>query len=76
MADSWAIVPQGQRQTTELAANGTGFVNVWEITFRVTSGPATGTTGVYRIPADLYNATNVAAGIQAQVDALNEVAGL
>lgn len=76
MADSWAIVPQGQRQTTELAADGRGFVNVWEITYRVTAGHAAGTTGTFRIPADLYNATNVAAGIQAQVDALNEVAGL
>lgn len=76
MADTWVIVPQGQRQTTQLAANGTGFVNIWEITYRVTGGPATGTQGVFRIPADLYTADNVKAGIQAAVDNLNAVASL
>ncbi|MGH3572322.1 MAG: hypothetical protein ACRDUW_10905 [Pseudonocardiaceae bacterium] len=76
MADTWVIVPQGQRQTTELATNGTGFIQTWEITFRITAGPASGTTGVFRIPADLYNTVNVQSGIQAQVDQLNEIAGL
>jgi len=76
MADMWVVVPQGQRQTTELAPNGTGFVSVWEITYRVTSGPAAGTVGTFRIPADLYTADAVRDGIDAAVAALHDVASL
>jgi hypothetical protein len=74
MADTWIIT--GQRQTTTLAGNGNGFVDIWEITFRITGGPAQGSNGTFRIPADLYNVDNVRAGVQAQADQMSGVAGL
>ncbi len=76
MAAQWSIVPQGQRLTVELSPGGTGFVNVWEITFRVTDGPASGTTSSVRIPAEQYNAESVKAAIDALVGHMNAVAGL
>lgn len=76
MADTWHIVSNGQRQITQLAPNGTGFVDVVEITYQIDSGPATGNTFTARIPAALYNADYVAKTIQGQVDLHNSIAGL
>lgn len=76
MADTWTIVPQGQRLSTELSPAGTGFRDVWEVTYEVTSGPAVGTHGTVRIPADLYNAETVTEAVDAAVASLNDVAGL
>lgn len=76
MADMWHILPQGQRQSTQLAPTGVGFADVWEITFQVDSGPATGTIGTVRVPVDLYTPDNVRDTINAQVAALDAVAGL
>lgn len=76
MADTWRIVPQGQRQTTELSPAGTGFRDVWEVTYEVTSGDAAGTTGIVRVPAETYSAETVSAAIEEQVEHLHNVAGL
>lgn len=76
MADSYVVVPQGQRLSTELSPAGTGFRDVWEVTYEVTEGPAKGTTGTVKIPADLYNAETVHEAIDAAVQSLNAVAGL
>src|SRR5574337_625730 len=35
MADMWHIVPGGQRQSTQLNPSGTGFTDVWVITYQV-----------------------------------------
>lgn len=74
MADSWTITAQTQRE--QLNAAGTNFETVMEISFQVTSGPAAGTTGQIKVPANTYNADNVKALVQEQVDTLNEVAAL
>lgn len=76
MADMWAIVPQGQRLSTELSPSGAGFRDVWEVTYEVTSGPATGTVGIVKIPAEAYNAEAVQEAVTAAVEHLHNVAGL
>lgn len=74
MADKWSIV--NQRQDTIISETGPGFETVWEITFRITTGPATGTRGVVRIPVEQYNAETVKHAIDAQVHHIDKVAGL
>lgn len=76
MADMWHIVPGGQRQSTQLNPSGTGFTDVWEITYVVDSGPAQGTQGTVRIPQDFYTADYVKAQIDAAVTEMDKVAGL
>lgn len=76
MAQDWAIVPGGQRQTTRLTPAGTGFQEVWEVTFTINTGPAAGTTAQVAVPASMYTPENVAAAIQARVDTLNAVQNL
>lgn len=76
MAATWRIVPQGQRQTTELSPAGTGFRDVWEVTYEVTQGDAAGTVGIVRVPAESYSADTVAAAIEDQVAHLHNVASL
>lgn len=76
MADTWVVDNTGIRQSTKLSTHGTGFTDVWEVPYRITSGPAQGVSGVVSVPADLYNAENVARVIQAAVDAHTEVAAL
>lgn len=76
MADMWHIVPQGQRQSTMLNAGSTGFTDVWEITYQVDSGPAQGTQGTVKVPAEFYSADYVKQAIDKAVEALDKVAGL
>lgn len=76
MAETWVIVPQGQRLSTELSPAGTGFQDVWEVTYQVTSGPAKGTVGQVKIPADVYSAEAVQEAVDAAVEHLDAVAGL
>lgn len=76
MADTWHILPQGQRLTTELSPAGTGFTDVWEINYQVDAGPARGTTGTVRIPTDFYTPDYVKEQIDQAVETLNGVAGL
>jgi hypothetical protein len=72
----WHVVPQGQRLTTVLTNAGTGFTDVWEVTYMIDSGPAKGTTGQVRVPAAQYNAETVKATIDAQVQHMHNVASL
>lgn len=76
MADMWQIDSSGIRQSTILSNAGTGFVNVWEVPYVITSGPATGVSGTVSVPEGLYNADNVRQAVQAAVDAHTSVAGL
>lgn len=76
MADTWNIDPTGIRQNTILSSSGAGFVNVWEVPYVITSGPASGVTGKVEVPEGLYNADNVARTVQDAVDAHTAVAGL
>lgn len=76
MADMWHIVPQGQRQSVQLNPAGTGFHNVWEITYQIDSGPAQGTTGMVQVPTEFYTADYVKQAIDAAVEQIDKVAGL
>lgn len=72
----WHIVPQGQRLTTVISPNGNGFTDVWEVTYQIDSGPASGTEGVVRVPASQYNAEVVKATINEQVQHQHNIASL
>lgn len=76
MADTWQIDPSGIRQSTILSNSGTGFVKVWEVPYTITSGVASGVSGVVSVPEGLYNADSVRQAVQAAVDAHTAVAGL
>lgn len=76
MAENWHIVSGGQRQVTTLAANGTGFVDMVEITYQIDAGPAAGNSFTVRIPAQLYTPDNVKQTIDAAVALHSSVAGL
>lgn len=76
MADTWQVDPTGIRQSTQLSTAGAGFVNVWEVPYVITSGPATGVTGHVSIPENLYNADNVRQAVQNAVDAHTSIASL
>lgn len=76
MADTYSVDAAGIRQSTQLSATGTGFVDTWVVPYTITTGPARGVTGTVVIPAAMYNADNVAATIQAAVDAHTAVASI
>ena len=65
-----------QNLTSTISESGTGFESIWEVRYRVDSGPAQGTTGLVRVPAAQYNAADVKAAIDAQVYHVHNVASL
>lgn len=65
-----------QSQTSEINPAGTGFHEVWNVTFKVTSGPAKGTLGSLQFPDDEHTADKVGAAIAAKVAALTAIAAL
>jgi len=65
-----------QQQSTEINPAGTGFHEVWNITYRVTDGPAKGTMATVQVPEDDHNPEAVNAAITAKIDALNGIASL
>lgn len=73
-SDTYSIV--SQNQTTDINPSGTGFHQVWEVTFKVTSGPAKGTLGTLTFPEDEHTADVVAKAIADKVSALTAVASL
>jgi hypothetical protein len=74
MAQDYAI--QGQVQRMNLNPSGSGFENVWEVTYKVTSGPARGAVATVTIPAADHNAEYVDGAIREQISNLHDVAGL
>lgn len=72
----WHILQGGQRLTTVINAAGTGFDDVWEVSYAIDTGPGAGTQGQVRVPASQYNAQVVEAAIAAQVSHLHNVASL
>jgi len=58
---------------TEISDSGTGFTKAWEVPYTVTSGPAQGTKGAVRVPADQYSADAVHTLIRQAVDVHHEV---
>lgn len=74
MADKWRVISQSLQN--DLSDSGVGFVPVWQVTYEVTSGPATGTRGKVNVPAAQFNADTVKSAVDAAVYHLDQVAGL
>lgn len=69
MADGYTIIAQRQSITVDGAG---GLRDVMEVTFRTPDG----STGVVRVPLEVYNAATVAALVGERAALLAEVAGL
>lgn len=74
MADKFQII--AQRQNVEINAQGTGFQNVWEVTYKVTDGPSKGTVGTVSVPEQDHNAKYVNDAIGAKIAQLDAIAAL
>lgn len=74
MADKFQIL--SQRQNVEINAQGTGFQNVWEVTYKVTDGPSKGTVATVSVPEQDHNAKYVNDAIAAKITQLDAIAGL
>lgn len=66
----------GQRLTSVLTNAGNGFTDVWEVTYVIDDGPATGHVGQVNVPAAQYTPEVVKAAIAAQAKTLHGVASL
>lgn len=73
MADTYRI--EEQREVPDLNRSGR-FVNVHEITYEVTNGPAKGSIGMVKVQQEDYNDKYVDAAIRAQISAKHSIAGL
>lgn len=74
MADNFVIV--NQRQNVQISPAGLGFIDVWEITYRVTDGPSKGTTATVTVPEEDHNAKYIRQTIDdkiAQLDAVHSL---
>lgn len=65
-----------QSQSTEINPAGNGFIPVWNITYKVTSGPATGSSGTVQVTDDQHNAKAVKGLIEAKIASLSDIASL
>jgi len=74
MAKDYTVM--GQRQVTNINPMGTGFSHDWEVTYKVTSGPAKGSTSTVTIPQEDHNADYVDGAIREQMSNLHGVASL
>jgi hypothetical protein len=74
MADNFTILTQ--KPNVSINPSGTGFQDVWEITYRVTDGPSKGTVGTLTVPEEDHNAAYISAAILAKVKDLDAIAGL
>lgn len=74
MANDYTIL--SQNQTTEINPSGTGFQEVWAITYRVTAGPAKGTVGTINVPDSEHDADYVKSAIEEKIQTLADVASL
>lgn len=63
-------------QTTTLKKSGGGLQDVYEVSYMIDSGPASGHTGTVTLAASAFNLPNVQAAIEAQISAVHSVAGL
>lgn len=65
-----------QEENTVIAPSGKGFMKVWDVSFRVTSGPARGAVGTVSVPDEDHNAEYVKQAIEDKVASLHSVASL
>lgn len=74
MADNYTIV--SQRQNVQINPSGTGFQDVWEISYRVTDGPSKGTIGTVAVPDEDHNADYVKKAIEEKISQLDAISNL
>lgn len=74
MAANYTIL--AQKQDVVINPLGSGFQNVWEVTYKVTNGPSRGTTATIQVPEEDHNATYIDQAITAKIATLDAVAAL
>lgn len=74
MADNYQIT--SQVQNTDINPAGSGFIHVWEISYKVTDGPSKGTNATITIPDNDHNAQYVQTAIESKIKDLDAVAAL
>jgi len=74
VADSYKIL--SQKQDTTINPAGTGFEDIWEVHYQVTSGSAKGTVGVVKVPESDHNATYVDQTIRDKMSNLSDISNL
>jgi hypothetical protein len=74
MASDYQII--SQHQNVQINPAGTGFENVWEITYKVTDGASKGTVATVTVPEEEHDATHVSAAIEDKISALHDIASL
>lgn len=74
MASNYTIVSQSQ--SVQINPAGTGFEDVWEVTYKITEGPARGTVATATVPEEDHNAATVQAAIESKISDLEAVANL
>lgn len=72
----YKYVITSQTPDQELNAVGNGFISGWRITYKVSTGPASGTTGTLFVPDDDHNADSVKSQIEAKLKDLHDIASL
>lgn len=65
-----------QSPTTEIDPSGRGFMEVWEISYKVIGGPANGTIGRITVQNADHNAAYIDRTIKAKLAALHDIASL
>lgn len=74
MVNNYKIMSQAQN--IEINPAGTGFMDVWEVTYKVTEGPAKGTTATITVPAEDHTVEYVRKAIEEKITALEGIAQL
>lgn len=74
MAKDYTITSQAPE--IALDPTGRGFTSVWEIAYRLESGPAKGTTGRITVPDADHNAEYVDRAIRSKMGDLHDIASL
>jgi hypothetical protein len=74
MSADYAVT--GQKQNQQINPTSSGFQDVWEVSYKVTAGPARGTVGTVTIPQEDHNADYVRQAIEDQISNLHQVASL
>lgn len=74
MADNYTVL--SQKQNVQINPSGTGFQDVWDISYRVTDGPSKGTIGTVSVPDEDHNADYIKTAIEEKIQSLDAVASL
>jgi len=74
MADTYKIL--AQKQSVDINPSGNGFVDNWDITYRVTSGAANGTVATVVVPDSDHNEKYVDQAIRDKIATLHGIGQL